>query len=68
MYKRFVLYWSRLNDVLDLPGGTWMSLFTAGVVLRIFMVLDGKAPLTAAEAAAYGSAIGAYAYSNRGPK
>lgn len=68
MYRRLSLYLSRFNALLDLPGDTWMSLFTASMVLRIFMVLDGKAPLTAAEAAAYGSAIGAFAYSNKGPK
>jgi len=61
-------YWDYLQSLLDLDGDVWMGLFTLTIIVRIALGAFGHSPLTAAEAAAYGSAIGAFAYSNKGPK
>lgn len=61
-------WWDYVQSLLDIDGDVWMGLFTGVVVLRLVLAAFGKAALTAAEAAAYGSAIGAFAYSNKGPK
>jgi len=61
-----VLHWLEyLQSLIDLHGGTWLALFTAAIIWRI---VKGPA-LGPSEAAAYASAIGAFAYSNtNGPK
>lgn len=57
------LYWDYLQSLLDLDGDVVMLAFTAAVVYKI---LHGG--LNASDAAAYASAVGCFAYSNKGPK
>lgn len=62
------IWWNYIQSLLDIDGDVWMGLFTLVIVGRIVLVLKGCAPLTAAEAATYGTAVGAFAYSNKGPR
>lgn len=68
MIERIQGVWNKIQDLLDISGDLWMGLFTALILVRIVYVLKGGRPLTPSEAACYGSAVGAFAYSNRGPK
>lgn len=61
-------YWNKVQDFLDISGDVWMGLFTAAIVARTVYAAFGHNPLTAAESAAYASAVTAFAYSNKGPK
>jgi sugar/nucleoside kinase (ribokinase family) len=61
-------WWDYLQSLADVDGDCWLGLFTAAIVFRLVAAAFGKAAITAAEAAAYGSAIGAFAYSNKGPR
>ena len=47
-------------------GDVWLGLFTAAIVARVVLVLRGHGPINMAEATAYGSAVGAFAYSKHG--
>lgn len=58
----------KIRNLIDLPGGVWMGLFTAAIIGRIVFVINGVVPLSPAEAAAYSTAIGAYALSRKGPR
>lgn len=58
MFKKF---WESAQEYLDISGDSWMSIFTAAVVWEIL-----HHGLNEAAAAAYASAIAAFAYSNRG--
>lgn len=60
--------WSYLQDLMDVRGDCIMMAFSSALIFRIVLSAFGKAAITPAEAAAYASAIGAFAYSNRGPK
>lgn len=60
--------WNNVQDLADISGDVWLGLFTAAIVFRVVYAAFGHAPMTGAEAAAYGSAIGSFAYSNKGPK
>lgn len=60
---KFVLVWEWIQDRLDISGDVVMLGFTGAVV---FKMLYGK--LTPADAAAYGSAIAAFGYSNASKK
>jgi hypothetical protein len=60
--------WDYIQALLDIDGDCWMGLFTLVIVVRLVLVLKGYAPLTASEAGTYGSAVAAFAYSNRGPR
>jgi hypothetical protein len=60
--------WNKIQDFLDISGDCWLGLMTATVVFRWIYAAIGHAPMTAAESAAYASAVTAFAYSNRGPK
>lgn len=55
--------WDYIQGLLDIDGDVVMLAFTAAVVYKI---LHGG--LNASDAAAYTSAVGCFAYSNRGPK
>ncbi len=68
MRNKLKQLWEDAQKVIDLHGDTWLGMFTALVLLRILLVLSGHTPLTMSEATAYSSAVGAFAYSNRGPK
>jgi hypothetical protein len=56
-------YWDYIQGLLDIDGDVIMFGFTVAVVYKI---LHGG--LNASDAAAYASAVGCFAYSNRGPK
>lgn len=67
--EQFKLAWDYVQSLFDIDGDIWLGLFTAFILARVIGVpLWHWAPLTGSEAAAYGSAIGSFAYSNRGPK
>ena len=66
MLDRIQAGWDRLQDFLDISGDVWLGLFTAAIVARVVLVLRGHGPINMAEATAYGSAVGAFAYSKHG--
>ena len=66
IYESLIKWWNRIQDFLDVSGDVWMGLFTALILVRIICVLKGSQQLNSSEAAAYGSAVVAFAYSNRG--
>ena len=68
MLDKIQATWNKIQDLLDISGDLWMSLFTAAILVRLLLVLRGHAPMTTAEAGTYGSAVLAFAYSNRGPR
>ncbi len=53
------LVWDWVQSMLDLDGDVWLGVFTTAIVWKI--VHTG---LNAADAAAYGSAVAAFSYSN----
>lgn len=61
-------WWEYVQDLIALNGDTWMAAFTAAIITRVLLAGFGHAALTVSEAAVYSSAIGAFAYSNKGPK
>ncbi len=61
-------YWNKIQDFLDISGDVWLGLMTLTVVFRWIYAAMGHTPMTAAESAAYASAVTAFAYSNKGPK
>ncbi len=62
------VFWNKIQDFLDISGDVWLGLMTATVVFRWVYAALGHVPMTAAESAAYASAVTAFAYSNKGPK
>ena len=66
MYYKLQEIWEKCQDFLDINGDVWMSFFTAAMIFRIVSSKFGAPALTAAEAAAYASAVTAFAYSNKG--
>lgn len=60
---KFTAAWEWIQARLDLSGDVVMLAFTAAVVYKIL-----HAGLNASDAAAYASAVGCFAYSNKGPK
>lgn len=60
--------WDKIQAFLDISGDVWMGCFTAAIVFRTIYAALGHVAITAAEAAAYASAVSAFAYSNKGPK
>lgn len=60
--------WEYLQDLADVRGDCIMLAYSSAMIARTMLAAFGHAPLGAAEAAAYGSAIAAFAYSNKGPK
>lgn len=61
-------WWDYIQSLLDIDGDLWMGLFTLLILIRIYYVLKGYRPLDASEAVVYGTAVSAFAYSNRTPK
>lgn len=61
--------WDKVQDLLDVRGDVVMLAISSAFILRIVAALSPKfAPINASEAAFYASAIGAFAWSNKGPK
>lgn len=65
MLTRIKAYWDYIQFLLDIDGDVWMGAFTAVVLIRILLVISGHCPLTNSEAVCYGSAVTAFAYSNK---
>jgi ABC-type transporter Mla maintaining outer membrane lipid asymmetry permease subunit MlaE len=61
-------FWDYIQSLLDVSGDVWLGFFTACVLLRLILVIKGYPGLTMPEATAYSFAVGAFAYSNKGPK
>lgn len=55
--------WDYVQSLLDIDGDVVMLVFTAGIIWKIL-----HAGLNASDAAAYASAVGCFAYSNKGTK
>lgn len=68
MIDRIQAIWNKIQDLFDISGDLWMGLFTAVILARLVLVLKGYHSMTTAEAGTYGSAVMAFAYSNKGPK
>lgn len=61
--------WNYVQGLLDVRGDVVMLAMSAVFILRVLVSMFPKfPPLTASEAAVYGSAIGSFAWSNKGPK
>lgn len=63
MKEKFKVYWDYIQSLLDIDGDVVMLAFTAAIIHKIL-----HHGLNPSDAAAYASAIGCFAYSNRGPK
>ncbi len=61
-------WWDYIQSLFDIDGDIWMGLLTIVYIYRILAVLWGQPPVTMAEATLYSAAVGAFAYSNKGPK
>lgn len=66
MYLKIKRFWDRLQVLLDVRGDCIMLFLSLIFGVRVIGVMQGFPPLTASEAAFYASAIGAFAYSNKG--
>jgi len=68
MLEKIKWYWDYIQSLLDVRGDVVMLAMSGVFIIRVFAVLLGYPPITSSEAMMYGSAIGSFAYSNRGPK
>lgn len=68
MKEQIKAWWDYIQSLLDIDGDVWMGLLTAVYIYRILAVLWRQPPVTMAEATLYSAAVGAFAYSNKGPK
>lgn len=66
--EQLKVWWEYIQELFALNGDTWMAAFTLAIITRVLLAGFGHSPLTVSEAAAYSSAIGAFAYSNKGPR
>lgn len=63
MAYKIKAWWDYIQLLLDIDGDCWLGLFTLVVVYKV-----AHGGLNISDAAAYGSAVGAFAYSNNKPK
>jgi hypothetical protein len=68
MLDKIQYYWNKIQDLLDVSGDSIMFVMTSVFIARIAFAMFGYKPLNGSEAAMYASAIGAFSYSNKGPK
>lgn len=66
MIEKIQYYWDKVQDLFDISGDFWMTLFTTMILLRVYMVLRGGPSLNMSEASVYSSAVLAFSYANRG--
>lgn len=64
--SQFKSIFSNLQDLISVPGGLYVDLFGLVMVARLLAVLKGFPPLSASEAAVWGSTVASLAYSNTG--
>ncbi len=57
-----------VQQVGDIKGSLYVDLFGIVMMIRLLAVIKGFPPLSASEAAVWGSTIGSLAYSNGGPR
>lgn len=60
---KFKAAWEYIQGLLDINGDVVMLAFSAAIIWKIL-----HHGLNGSDAAAYASAIGCFAYSNKGPK
>lgn len=60
--------WEYVQDLLDVNGDVIMLAMSSVFIARVAMSAFGYPSISAAEAAMYASAIGAFSYSNKGKK
>lgn len=61
--------WDKIQDLLDVRGDVVMAAMSSVFIARVALSAWSRFPaITASEAAFYASAIGSFAYSNKGPK
>jgi hypothetical protein len=58
--------WDYIQSFLDVRGDVVMLFMSIAFVLRVLAVLKGYPGLNPSESALYASAIGAFAWSNKG--
>lgn len=59
--------WEYIQDLMDVKGDAIMAVMSSVFIARVALSTWAKfPPLTASEAAFYGSAIASFAYSNTG--
>lgn len=56
-------WWDHIQSFLDIDGDIWLGAFTIAIIWKIL-----HSGLLMPDAMAYGSAIAAFAYSNKGPR
>lgn len=66
MYTKLKDIWDKVQVLLDVRGDTIMLAISATFVVRTLLVLKGFPAINASEAAFYASAIGSFAWSNKG--
>ena len=66
MLDKIKSYWEYAQSLLDIDGDVVMLFFTGAIILRLIMVRYGWPQLNLHESTVYASAIGCFAYSNRG--
>ena len=66
MYDKVKNIWDKVQALLDVRGDVIMLFMSVAFVIRVLAVLKGYPALTVAESAMYGSAIGSFAWSNKG--
>jgi hypothetical protein len=59
-------YWNQLQTWLDVRGDVVMLVISGAYAFRIIYAAFGHVALNPSEAAVYASAIGAFAWSNKG--
>lgn len=69
MLEKIKLMWNYIQDLLDVRGDVIMCAMSSIFIIRVALSCSKQfPPLTTAESMLYASAIGSFAYSNRGPK
>lgn len=69
MLDKIKALWEYIQGLLDVRGDVVMLAMSSVFIIRVLASISPKfPPLTVSEAAVYGSAIGSFAWSNKGPK
>ena len=66
--SKLQIWWNNIQSFLDVRGDVIMLFISGAFIIRILAVLHGYKPLNPSEAGFYASAIGSFAWSNKGPK
>lgn len=66
MADKLKALWQYIQDLMDVSGDSIMMVLTSAFIFRVVYAAFGHAALNPSEAAMYASAIGSFAYSNKG--